>query len=79
MGIPGRDDHKPGRSLTYVVIGMVVGFGFLLLACALIGWHFAVAPVSPALTITAVALGALSATVIVVAVVAYALTTRQKR
>jgi hypothetical protein len=78
MSMPSGSEPKPGRGLTYIVVGMVAGFVFLLVACALIGWNYAVAPVSKSLAFTAVGLGALSGTVIVAAVIVYSLSNRQK-
>lgn len=69
---------EPKRWLTYIVVAMALGFVFLLLACGLIGWNYAVAPVPKGLAFGAVALGALSATVILAAVVLYSLAARRQ-
>ena len=79
MGGPNRSDTRPSRPLTFVAVGMVVGFVFLLVACALMGWSYLFAPVPRSLAIAAVALGALSATVILTAVLVHALTGSLRR
>jgi hypothetical protein len=78
MGVPSGNESKPGRGLTYIIAGMVVGLVFLLLVCGLIGWNFAVAPVSRSLAFAAIGLGALSATAILISVAAYYLSNRQQ-
>ena len=71
--------RQPAPRIRYVVAGMIAGAIFLLLSCGLLGWSYLVSPVPRTVALVAVALGALSATTILVATLLFSLASAKHR